>query len=147
MNKKFLIWWLVAVMQTIALGIAFYFGAIQFLIENDSTKLSFAILGMFTIASGLVGYRSYKQIDDNDMAWFIGESCMTVGMVGTVIGFMLMLGSSFSQIDPGDIESMRQVIIDMAAGMSTALLTTLCGLVASLFVKVQVMVQEQKSNA
>jgi len=55
-----------------------------------------------------------------------------------------MLGSSFTEIDPSNIDSMKRVIIDMAAGMSTALLTTLCGLVASLFVKVQVIVQEQE---
>jgi len=69
---------------------------------------------------------------------------MTVGMVGTVIGFMLMLGSSFAEIDPSNVDSMKRVITDMASGMSTALLTTLCGLVASLFVKVQVIIQEQE---
>ena len=52
-------------------------------------------------------------------------------------------GSSFSEIDPGKVESMRQVIIELALGMSTALLTTLCGLVASLFIKIQVVMQEQ----
>jgi biopolymer transport protein ExbB/TolQ len=67
-----------------------------------------------------------------------------VGMVGTVIGFMLMLGSSFAEIDPSNVDSMKRVITDMASGMSTALLTTLCGLVASLFVKVQVIIQEQE---
>jgi biopolymer transport protein ExbB/TolQ len=65
-------------------------------------------------------------------------------MVGTVIGFMLMLGSSFAEIDPSNVDSMKRVITDMASGMSTALLTTLCGLVASLFVKVQVIIQEQE---
>jgi len=69
---------------------------------------------------------------------------MTVGMVGTVIGFMLMLGSSFAEIDPSNVDSMKRVITDMAAGMSTALLTTLCGLIGSLFVKVQVIIQEQE---
>jgi len=39
---------------------------------------------------------------------------------------------------------MKRVITDMASGMSTALLTTLCGLIASLFVKVQVIIQEQE---
>jgi biopolymer transport protein ExbB/TolQ len=65
-------------------------------------------------------------------------------MIGTVIGFMFMLGSSFQQIDPSNIESMRQVIVDMASGMSTALLTTLCGLIAGLFIKVQIVMQEQE---
>jgi hypothetical protein len=67
-------------------------------------------------------------------------------MIGTVTGFMLMLGSSFAEIDPGNIDSMRLVIIDMAAGMGTALLTTLVGLIASLFLKIQIVIQEFKDE-
>ena len=47
---------------------------------------------------------------------------MTVGMIGTIIGFILMLGSSLNNLDPGDVESMRMAISSMAVGMSTALL-------------------------
>jgi len=144
MNKRFLVWWLIVVMQIIGLGTAIYYGAIPFLFENDSTKLSFVIIAMWGTATASIGYRSLKNRNDFETPWFIGEACMTVGMVGTVIGFMLMLGSSFAEIDPSNVESMKRVITDMASGMSTALLTTLCGLIASLFVKVQVIIQEQE---
>jgi len=146
MNKRFLVWWLVVVMQLVGLGVATYYGAIPFLLEHDITKLSFAVILMWSVATVIIGYRSYKGRNDFETPWFIGESCMTVGMIGTVIGFMLMLGSSFTEIDPNNVESMKRVIIDMAAGMSTALLTTFCGLVASLFVKVQIILQEQEYN-
>ena len=63
---------------------------------------------------------------------------MTVGMIGTVIGFIVMLSSSFQEIDPSNVDTMRRVITELAIGMSTALLTTLCGLVASLFIKVNI---------
>jgi hypothetical protein len=144
MNKRFLVWWLIVVMQIIGLGTAIYYGAIPFLFENDSTKLSFVIIAMWITATTSIGYRSLKDRNDFETPWFIGEACMTVGMVGTVIGFMLMLGSSFAEIDPSNVDSMKRVITDMASGMSTALLTTLCGLIASLFVKVQVIIQEQE---
>ena len=144
MNKRFLVWWLVVVMQLIGFGIAIWYGAISFLLEHDITKLSFAIIMMWLVATASIGYRSFKGRNDFETPWFIGESCMTVGMVGTVIGFMLMLGSSFTEIDPNNVESMKRVIVDMAGGMSTALLTTLCGLVASLFVKVQIILEEQE---
>tara|TARA_B100001057_G_scaffold383664_1_gene389955 strand:+ start:1513 stop:1953 length:441 start_codon:yes stop_codon:yes gene_type:complete len=143
MTQKFLIWWLVAVVQVIAVGIGIHYGAVPFLIENDITKLSFVIFTMWLISSASVGYKVWKQEEDFDKPWFVAESCMTVGMIGTVIGFILMLGSSFQEIDPSNIESMRKVIVDMAAGMSTALLTTLCGLLAGLFIKVQIVMQEQ----
>lgn len=144
MTQKFLIWWLVVVVQMIAVGIGIYYGAIPFLIENDVTKLSFVIFAMWFFTSAYIGYKIFKKEEDFDKPWFVAESCMTVGMIGTVIGFMWMLGSSFQEIDPSNIESMRQVIVDMASGMSTALLTTLCGLLAGLFIKVQIVMQEQE---
>ncbi len=146
MNRTFLIWWLIAVMQSIAVGVAIYFGAIQFLFDNDVTKLSFVIILLWILATLIIGYRCYTNNINFDLPWFIAESCMTIGMVGTVTGFMLMLGSSFTNIDPSNVDSMKQVITEMAAGMSTALLTTLCGLIASLFVKVQIVMQENEDG-
>jgi hypothetical protein len=143
MTQKFLIWWLLAVVQVIAIGIAIFYDAIPFLIENDLTKLSFVIFAMWFFSTASIGHKVWKQEEDFDKPWFVAESCMTVGMIGTVVGFILMLGSSFQQIDPSNVESMRRVIVDMASGMSTALLTTLCGLIAGLFIKVQVIMQEQ----
>ena len=146
MTQMFLIWWWVVVVQVIALGIGIYYGAIPFLIENDITKLSFVIFAMWFFTSASIGYKVFREEEDFDKPWFVAESCMTVGMIGTVIGFMWMLGSSFQEIDPSNIESMRQVIVDMASGMSTALLTTLCGLLAGLFLKVQIVMQEQEDG-
>ncbi len=137
-----MMWWLVVTIQTVLVGIAVSFSAINFIIENDVTYLSFLIMSLLVIGSILIGYITYKKQNNFDYTWFIAESAMTVGMIGTVIGFMMMLGSSFADIDPGDVNSMRKVISDMAAGMSTALLTTLAGLIVSLALKVQIIVSE-----
>jgi hypothetical protein len=139
-------WWLVTVIESILLGITVYFGSLEFLWETDVTKLSFLVIALWIGTSAVIGYTGYLKKTNFDTPWFIAESCMTIGMVGTVVGFMLMLGSSFAEIDPGNIDSMRQVIIDMAGGMSTALLTTLTGLIASLFLKVQVVVYEHENE-
>jgi len=137
-----MMWWLVVTIQTVLVGIAVSFSAINFIIENDVTYLSFLIMSLLVIGSILIGYITYKKQNNFDYTWFIAESAMTVGMIGTVIGFMMMLGSSFADIDPSDVNSMRKVISDMAAGMSTALLTTLAGLIVSLALKVQIIVSE-----
>lgn len=142
MTKKFMTWWLVTVIQCIVLGAAAYLGAVEFLWNADTTKLSFLIIVMFIASTVNMGYISYNQKENYDNPYFVSEACMTVGMIGTVIGFMLMLGSSFDAIDPSNVDSMRRVITDMASGMSTALLTTLAGLVASLFLKTQIVIQE-----
>ena len=48
-----------------------------------------------------------------------------------------MLGSSFEGLDVDDISSLKQTLTEMAIGMSTALYTTLTGLIFSQFTKVQ----------
>ena len=146
MTKRFMYWWLVTVIQAILVGITIYFGSIEFLWNTDITKLSFLTIALWIGTSVVIGFTSYKKKQNYDTPWFVAESCMTVGMIGTVIGFMLMLGSSFAEIDPSDIDSMRRVITDMASGMSTALLTTLTGLIASLFIKIQIVVQEYENE-
>jgi hypothetical protein len=135
-------WWLVVVIQAVLVGIAVNFSAISFIIENDITYLSFLIISLLAVGTVMIGYITYKKENNFEYTWFVAESAMTIGMIGTVIGFMLMLGSSFANIDPGNIDSMRKVIADMAVGMSTALLTTLTGLVVSLALKVQIIVSE-----
>jgi hypothetical protein len=137
MTKKFLNWWLLFVLQSIAICVSVYFGSYDFLLENDSTYISFAIVGIWAVASVLIGWHTYRDEIAKEMFWFTAESCMTLGMIGTVLGFIMMLGDSLQNIDPGNIESMKIAISSMAQGMSTALLTTLAGLIASLFLRIQ----------
>ncbi len=79
----------------------------------------------------------------NEKFWFIAETSMAIGMMGTVLGFILMLGSSnLGAIDPSDVEGMKNVIGHLASGMSTALLTTLTGLIVSVSLRTQLMIEE-----
>lgn len=146
MNIRFLFWWLVAVIEFIGIGVAVYFGAIDFLIASDSTYLSFVVVAMWALGTLQILYISFNSAGGFDTPWFIAESCLSVGMIGTLVGFMLMLGSSFGNIDPSDINSMKAVIASMAQGMSTALVTTLTGLVFSLGLKVQIAVLEHMED-
>jgi biopolymer transport protein ExbB/TolQ len=61
-------------------------------------------------------------------------------MVGTLFGFLMVLGQSFSEIDTSSTESMTAAISLLATGMSTALVTSLVGLIASLWLKLQLVV-------
>ena len=142
MNTRFLFWWLVTVIEFIGIGVAVYLGAIDFLLDADDTYLSFVVAAMWLLGTLQILYIGFRTNGNFDTPWFIAESCLSVGMIGTLVGFMLMLGSSFGNVDPGDIESMKTVIASMAQGMSTALVTTLTGLVFSLGLKVQIAVLE-----
>ena len=81
-----------------------------------------------------------------DVGWFVAESCLALGMVGTVTGFLIMLGTAFENIDLSNTATLQQALSDMAMGMSTALYTTLIGLVCSLIIKVQLINLEVALN-
>jgi flagellar motor component MotA len=93
-----------------------------------------------------IGYKLLKKITtSNERYWFVAETCMAIGMMGTVLGFILMLGSSnLATIDPSDVEGMKNVIGHLAKGMATALLTTLTGLIVSVSLRTQLMIGEDE---
>lgn len=66
----------------------------------------------------------------HDLNWFISESLLKLGLLGTIIGFILMLGPVI-EITTFDVGSMQQILSKMSAGMGTALYTTLAGILGS----------------
>jgi|TARA_B100000035_G_scaffold193077_1_gene164781 hypothetical protein len=125
------------------MGVAFYFNFFHELYEKDITKISFVIISIYLVTSLFIGRLAFKLKNGESIesglgvGWFISESMLALGMIGTVAGFILMLGSSFEGLDVENIESLKQTLTDMAIGMSTALYTTLTGLIFSQFTKVQ----------
>ena len=74
-----------------------------------------------------IGILTFNKIP-NESNHGLAESCMTIGMIGTVIGFILMLGTSLNNLDPRDVELMKTAISNMAVGMSTPTINNLTGL-------------------
>ena len=72
-----------------------------------------------------------------EFGWFASEICLTLGLIGTVSGFILMLYGVFSDLNVNDTESVQQSLKNMSLGMSTALYTTLVGLTAGLVLKLE----------
>ena len=58
-------------------------------------------------------------------------------MIGTVSGFLIMLTGAFAGVDIGDEEAMKSVLEKMSIGMSTALYSTLFGLICGGLLKIQ----------
>jgi len=111
--------------------------------QADQTKISFIIITIWSIASIFVLYEIFKpKAVNEEMLWFTSESLVTLGLIGTVSGFILMLYSAFSDIDVSNIDSLTASLEQMSTGMSTALTTTLVGLISSLHLKVQLMLVE-----
>ena len=150
--KSVLKWWLIFCLIVLGLGTCFYFDVHKSLYESDITRLSYLILIIFICTSIWIGTKTYKvgvredYDQKSDVGWFISESCLALGMVGTVTGFLIMLGTAFANVDVTNSLTLQQALSDMAVGMSTALWTTLVGLVCSLIIKVQLVNLEVALN-
>jgi len=136
-------WWLsVSVMVAIALASVFLIDSHLLFWYNDITYLSSVILVLWVMSTINVGIQIQKNQKSTEVSWFVADTFLTIGMIGTVIGFVYMLSTTFASLNPDDTNSMKAAIATMAAGMSTALLTTLAGLIASLCLKFQLVIQD-----
>ena len=77
--------------------------------------------------------------------FFIADILLKLGIVGTVIGFIIML-SSLSTIDEMNLSKMNNLLLSMSSGMKVALYTTLSGLICSILLTIQNNYFENKIN-
>ena len=138
-TKMLLRWWLLVIIMVISFFITWKMDFLNFLIEKDFTKLSFVILGILIISTLSIGIKIFNDFDyhDYEMEWFAGDAVISIGMIGTVVGFIYMLYSIFMEINFGESSELVQSLKEMSNGMSTALLTTLVGLISSILIKFQ----------
>jgi hypothetical protein len=152
-HTLFLKWWLfMAAIMALSTYLIVNNG-LRTLWEHDSTKLSFLLLLIFIHMSAWCGYKTWRlsRFLDRDetekylvekieglmeAGWFASDLCLSIGMVGTVIGFITMM-SGFGQIDVANMTTVQDMIKSLGSGMSTALYTTLVGLICSALLKIQ----------
>jgi hypothetical protein len=72
----------------------------------------------------------------NGLGSFASDSLMKLGLLGTIIGFILML-APIAGLDSSDHAAMKTSMSLMSDGMAVAMYTTLSGLVGSILVQTQ----------
>ena len=72
----------------------------------------------------------------HETGWFLADLMIRLGLLGTVIGFIFMLGS-VAQVSSVDIHTLQQLLTNMSGGMRIALYTTLTGLAAGILLGFQ----------
>ena len=145
-------WWFLFCTQIALSAVAYHFGFFHHLYREDTTRIGFVILGILLITTLWLGKKVYslktkwfgpdEAINQFSAGWFIAESCLVLGLIGTVTGFILMLGTAFTELDVSNITSVQNALVKMSLGMSTALYTTLVGLISSLVIKIQLVAIE-----
>ena len=100
----------------------YYIGASSFIWERDPTKISVGILGIFSIDEfNCWVFTAYqiqfngKKISESKLQplWYFSETVMSIGMVGTLIGFLVVLTTTFVDIDTSSTQEMKRVIGDI----------------------------------
>lgn len=136
-HLPFLRWLLIVVPLTVLAIFAHSFGFYHAVYEADKSWISFAILRIFSIASVWTGYQTKQMsLKGTQFLWMVSDMCLTLGMIGTIVGFLMMLQGGFT-ITQGDAQGIQSLLARFSVGLGTALYTTLTGLIASMLLKVQ----------
>lgn len=72
----------------------------------------------------------------NGFGAFVSDTLMKLGLLGTIIGFIIML-APIAGLDASDKVAMKSSMGLMSDGMAVAMYTTLAGLVGSILVRIQ----------
>jgi hypothetical protein len=133
------------------LGVAAWFGYIETALEADVTYMVEGIAAVFAVGlvwclrkiahySGRTGYGDLKRLElavTNDLApiRYIASTLVLLGLIGTVIGFIIAL----SGVDPSraaDLDAVTPMVARLIEGMSTALYTTLVGAIFNIWLTI-----------
>ena len=86
-----------------------------------------------------------KLKNPHNLGWFFTDIMIKLGLLGTIIGFVLMLGSVVNVTD-FDVSTMQNILKQMSSGMGTALYTTFAGLVCSILTAAQFHLLDQAAD-
>jgi hypothetical protein len=92
------------------------------------------------LATIVVGRATYDQRDADrslEIGLFAEDTCMRLGMFGTVVGCLIMFGADISSFDAGDASKTAVLIQKISSSFGTAIGTTAVGIAASLAIKLQ----------
>jgi sugar phosphate permease len=120
-------------------------GVTSDILESDKSMLSAVIYSLFLFFSIRCGFHTYQlnKSCQQDIKTKQQLTCNAItdfkdlGLIGTVIGILYMLGPTFAGMQSADIGSLQKAMVGMGTGMATALYTTASGLICSLLLKWQ----------
>lgn len=146
-------WFLLNAVMVTAIFFAEQKGLISTMVEADLSHISILIMFLYVCISGLVGRLCYlsdrlskdnaakkkKELDyltkRSDVGWFAAEHFFSLGLLGTIIGLILATEGSLDSSVPT-----AQIVAGLKQGLNTAFYTTVCGIVFSLPLQVQLMI-------
>ncbi len=81
----------------------------------------------------------------HETAWWFAAGTIKLGLLGTVVGFIVM-ASRIGAMPGFDIDQIQVLLKQMTAGMAIALYTTLVGVVANLWLGLQLLLLDRAAD-
>ncbi|MCK5600455.1 MotA/TolQ/ExbB proton channel family protein [Candidatus Pacearchaeota archaeon] len=147
MDHPFVRWWVVFCTMVCVITLAMMSGGAGYIWENDSTFISWFVLGVFTVGSLHLGYMAREKSSDFEATEYFSQLCGGLGMLGTIVGLMISMIGAFKGIDAADPESIKTALTSVATGVGAALTTTLVGLSCALMLDGQLTAVRAKWRA
>ena len=125
-------------------------GAISLMVKNDISHLTIVIMVLYVIVSVVVGKLCFLSDKINkgrekearrhltkraEVGWFAAEHFFTLGLLGTVFGLCVATATSLNEGT-----EISDIVSGLKTGLNTAFYTTICGIVFSLPLQVQLMI-------
>lgn len=147
-------WWLIVCATVTGLGLLQFSGLLYpYLLQIDHSRLTLVDLGLFALVTAIIGYvtaglrklrHGQEPLPEEDRYLamlkplnFASDLMMAIGMMGTLVGFMMMFSGNIGHLDASNAESVKAVVVSMSHGFSTGIVTTLVGIVTSAITKLQ----------
>ena len=121
-------------------------GAFSTMVKNDVSHLTIVIMSLYVLVTIFIGRICYKAdiavepeekkalSKQAEAGWFCAEHFFSLGLLGTIIGLCVATKGNLS-----DSVSVSQVVAGLKHGLNTAFYTTICGIVFSLALQLQLM--------
>lgn len=121
-------------------------GALSLIISNDASYLSILIMLLYigcTLFLGRIAFNAdvakkeekCKLLKETNVGHFIAEHLISLGLLGTIVG--LCLATSNSLVEGAVV---NEIVAGLKEGLSIAFYTTICGLVFSMLLQLQLLI-------
>ena len=127
-------------------------GGVSLMVKSDISYLTIVIMTLYVAVSGMVGRLCYladkiesskiKAVDEKasllkkaEVGWFAAEHFFSLGLLGTVFGLCVATSTSLNEGT-----EVSDIVSGLKTGLNTAFYTTICGIVFSLPLQVQLMI-------
>ena len=141
-------WFLLNAIVATAIFFAEQNKIISEIIKNALSHLSILIMSLYVgrlcFLSDKINKRKKKEAvtyltKRGDMGWFTAEHFFSLGLLGTIIGLVIATKGSLDSSMPTS-----EIVAGLKEGLNTAFYTTICGIIFSLPLQVQLMILKFK---